>query len=106
MPFDFDRFGRVGFQEVGDVSDFGLLAGFYDRAVVVEMDGVGFENFSIFLPAVVGASRIGNDSELPVSKLVLVIDGLAWSDIADSSKASPGKWRDANGSFFAADSSE
>src|SRR5262245_44971642 len=50
MAFDFHSIRRVGFEVIGDSSDFGMFARLDDRAVVLEVNCVGFQVLAIFGP--------------------------------------------------------
>ena len=51
MAFHFHRIRSIGFEIIGNGGDFGMLGWLYDRAIVFEMNGVGFEGLAIFRPA-------------------------------------------------------
>ena len=51
VAFDPHRLGRVGLQIIRHRRHLGLLGGLNDRAVEVEIDGVGFESLRVLDPA-------------------------------------------------------
>ena len=104
MALDFDGRVRVGFEIISNVADFGTLIFPHRRAVVIEMDGVRFENFvvtgPIFSSVGIAEGKSGAGSVGAV-KIVGVRYRVAGSNVGGSATATAGQRGDGAGFFTA-----